>query len=1082
MNRPAILLVACALLWIEPIPADDVDAYLISGGHDGVYVNVVMDTGDTALDAAVCTYGVDCGPPFTTEQAHRHLGDMFGTGEPVTAPGMFRAVLSAVIEEPQLDEIRLSLMIANHHDNPREGAEPGTGGGTVLKGYGRLAEQRGAILQTLKAVPTLASPAAHLFQPREIYLEWLSYIAGDDVLLGQNSSGNFGREDPHPDYDGGVISGTAYLSPFGDGQSCPALYSILFTQGESERDHDLDGALATQLPLPGDSSLERLLAYLHESDTDLLPRSQASVPLQKTWVVTSRDRVGQSDEQARTSGAEVLYLDDPARLQHHLTMTLANTLARGSHSMGAVAVDDTFRAGRVLEDLFIPLFSPEAGARWAGNLKKLKVRPAASVDANAPAESLGQVVDVRGLPAIETSGEYKGQIQFDALTFWTDVASLPQGDGQSVPLRADGRVVARGGAGQKIDGFVNYTADVDLQVQYFIGDTNTDSPAGGYGPRQLYYESAAGLDFKPFDAAAATVAELRPALDPLGEADDDALINLIRWARGQDTGNETSAPRHWILGEILHSRPLALNYGATRGYSQSNPNIRLLFGSGEGIFHIIENTDPLGRESGRELFGFYPHEMLSVLAAQRAADPGVRVYGVDGSPVLLKRDRNRDGTLDHTDGDTAWVYFGLRRGGSAYYALDVSDPDALPRLMWKIKPTRGGAFDALGMTFSTPVVARVNYSGTPEDVLIFSGGYHGGWNDDHTARIGKDLGAEDDSIGNAIFIVSARTGELVWKAELGTTGASSNVHYEHAGLVDSIPAEVTALVSPDGIAHRLYVGDTGGAIWRVDLPPSQGEDDNHRMNHWFITKLADLGADAAESGGSNADDRRFFHAPDVVQSYDDGGAYDGVLIQSGDREHPNETAVENALFLIRDRQVASGDDVVRAENETARPAGRLQYADLADRTACIAGDAASIAAGEDNSCGSLASAAGWKVRYNRPGEKGVSPVLVDGGRVFASTFVPGSASSCPATPGRGQLYVLRLADAAAVANQQRIYDLGVGIPDAVATLGENLLLPGGGADLYDLDDDGTRDSAKVLPSQAVKRYRTYWREPGVDPL
>ena len=236
MKRPAILILACALPWIEPTLADDIDAYLLGGGHDGVYVNVVMDIGDAALDAAVCTYGVDCGPPFTTELAHRHLGDMFRDGESVTAPGLFRAVLSAVIDDPQLDEIRLSLMIANHHDNPREGTQPGTGGGTVLKGYRRLGEQRGEMVKTLKAVPTLASPAAHLFQPRETYLEWLRYIAGGDVLLGRNTPGNFGNADPHPDYDGEIISGTAYRSPFSERQSCPALYSILFTQGEPGRD------------------------------------------------------------------------------------------------------------------------------------------------------------------------------------------------------------------------------------------------------------------------------------------------------------------------------------------------------------------------------------------------------------------------------------------------------------------------------------------------------------------------------------------------------------------------------------------------------------------------------------------------------------------------------------------------------------------------------------------------------------------------------------------------------------------------------------------------------------------------------
>ena len=85
------------------------------------------------------------------------------------------------------------------------------------------------------------------------------------------------------------------------------------------------------------------------------------------------------------------------------------------------------------------------------------------------------------------------------------------------------------------------------------------------------------------------------------------------------------------------------------------------------------------------------------------------------------------------------------------------------------------------------MVGRVKFEQSARDVLIFGAGYHGGWNEAGTARIGKDLGAEDDPVGNAIYIVDARTGDLVWKAVRGTTGSSSNRHYEHAALVDSIP-------------------------------------------------------------------------------------------------------------------------------------------------------------------------------------------------------------------------------------------------------------------------------------------------------
>jgi hypothetical protein len=78
--------------------------------------------------------------------------------------------------------------------------------------------------------------------------------------------------------------------------------------------------------------------------------------------------------------------------------------------------------------------------------------------------------------------------------------------------------------------------------------------------------------------------------------------------------------------------------------------------------------------------------------------------------------------------------------------------------------------------------------------------------------------------------------------------------------------------------------------------------------------------------------------------------------------------------------------------------------------------------------------------------------------------------------------VVRLADGSAVANNQRVYDLGSGIPTGAVLVGDAILLPGGGIDLYDLDGDGARDVSKLLPSQARKLYRVYWREPGVDPL
>jgi type IV pilus assembly protein PilY1 len=492
---------------------------------------------------------------------------------------------------------------------------------------------------------------------------------------------------------------------------------------------------------------------------------------------------------------------------------------------------------------------------------------------------------------------------------------------------------------------------------------------------------------------------------------------------------------------------------------------------------MLEDTDREGRESGRERFAFYPRELLRNLSILRDDRLPVsrRPYGVDGAPVALRVDRDRDGTIEPLEGDEVYLYFGLRRGGRNYFALDASDPTTIPRLAWKLAP--GGDFTELGLTFSTPLVGRVKFEDSPRDVVIFGGGYHGGWNATGTARIGKDLAADDDPVGNAIYIVDARTGELVWKAVQGSTGSNSNRHYEHADLVDSIPSAVTALRSPEGLVHRLYVGDTGGAVWRIDLPPGEGED--HRRDSWFISKLADLGSDAGESDGSEARDLRFFHPPEVVRSHDGAGAFDGLLIHSGDRAHPNGLATEDYLFYLKDREVRSGAEILQPDTEGISPTGRIGFDDLPDQTDCVRGTERDP---QGMACRDRSLDTGWKLRFERPGEKGLSRPLVDAGRVFATTYSPGQESACGPREGQGHLYAVRLADATALVGGVRVRDLGPGIPADPVYAGDHIVLPGRGARLYDRDGDGVADIEKFLPSQAPRRYRIDWREPGLDPL
>ena len=110
---------------------------------------------------------------------------------------------------------------------------------------------------------------------------------------------------------------------------------------------------------------------------------------------------------------------------------------------------------------------------------------------------------------------------------------------------------------------------------------------------------------------------------------------------------------------------------------------------------------------------------------------------------------------------------------------------------------------------------------------MFGGGYD--MNKDTRGSVGTD-----DSEGNALFVVDAVNGSLIWKAVEGSGGAGAN-SFQHPGLVDSIPSTLTvADTNGDGFTDRMVVGDTGGNIWRADI----GGNDTSK---WKLSLLASVG-------------------------------------------------------------------------------------------------------------------------------------------------------------------------------------------------------------------------------------------------
>ncbi|MDN5863587.1 MAG: hypothetical protein L0H19_09080 [Salinisphaera sp.] len=157
-----------------------------------------------------------------------------------------------------------------------------------------------------------------------------------------------------------------------------------------------------------------------------------------------------------------------------------------------------------------------------------------------------------------------------------------------------------------------------------------------------------------------------------------------------------------------------------------------------------------------------------------------------------------------------------------------------------------------------------------------------------------------------------------------------------------------------------------------------------------------------------ANDRRFFHPPDVVQVSDGAQTFLAVAIASGNRAAPLKTTTTNWLYVLMDK-----------DNQTLP----IQPADLKDfSSVCTGGNCPSLL---DPNLGLDPDAKiwkGWKAKLaTAPGEKALSsPVTLNGDLVFTSYVPPNpSAATCTPQQGVGRLYAVDLATGAAGAGRSQ---------------------------------------------------------------
>ena len=554
-----------------------------------------------------------------------------------------------------------------------------------------------------------------------------------------------------------------------------------------------------------------------------------------------------------------------------------------------------------LDQLYYAIFGPELDSRWEGNLKRYRL----SLGGNAP-----KLVDRDGNAAVDPNTGFFAE---NSRSFWSQ--------------EVDGPEVAMGGARSLLD---------------------SDN-------RRLFVANSANGD----DIGSATGGSASSSAIKRIQAPDD----LTKKEYGLDA-SASDEQRNLLFGKLmaswgdpLHSEPRLVNYGylgdldTARNDPDKQDNV-LFVSTNDGMLHALD------AKSGKEYFTFMPGEQAA-MAANRYSQPALdadnnrTTYGLDGSWTVW-RQPDPDNL---TKVDKVYLYGGMRRGGRNYYALDVSDKTT-PRWLWRIRGGNGD-FVEMGQTWSAPTLGQIMLNDKAVPVMIFGGGYSPF---DHDVQ--GQFSGSGDLMGNAIYVVNANTGGLIWKV---TSGGSSGglARDSNADMKWGIPGAISAVdINFDGFTDYLYAADLGGQVFRVDL-------DNQNGGASDLVKRVVTMAKLGDGAGGDAGRRRFYEAPAITLGQKNGNWLLRIALGSGYRAHPLDTQADEHFFMIEDASALAD----------SAPSAVITESDLLDVTSDASPDQ-----------GQLDGKSGWLIELKGEGEKVLSSPAIIQGTIYFTTYLPDTGS------------------------------------------------------------------------------------------
>lgn len=668
---------------------------------------------------------------------------------------------------------------------------------------------------------------------------------------------------------------------------------------------------------------------------------------------------------ATNGGGSAYTAESAGELSAAFNRIIQEVLATNTTFVNASAPINSFNRQDNKDQLYFALFRPSDRDRWAGNLKRYRMKIE---------DGVATIVDADGVSAIDPN---TGFFRDNARSFWTS--------------ERDGSDVTLGGAAHKLP------TPTSRKLYTYHGN----SPA-----------SPVALSNYPISTSNS---RLTPELLGVSEDDKEELLDYIR---GLDSeGN----PRKG-LGDPIHSSPRLVTYRC-ESYSGDecvDEDQAAIMGTNEGFIHLFDT------DTGKEHFAFMPEALLPNIKYlqdnAKSTSQKPRRYGMDNTVALWVNDANNNGVIyggknpetgatisGKNSGEFVYAYATMGRGGRNIYALDITDRDS-PKLLWQIIGGSTSGFEHLGQTWSVPVKARIQVGSNVRDVLIFGGGYDPSQDDLNSS----DSTRTADGMGNAIYIVDAKTGAKIWSA-----GSDDSHDLQLAKMQYSIPSKVRVIdiqaqsatqVDEDSgrleaggvlvhdtekLADQIFVGDMGGQIWRFFI--------NHGSSGANLVTAGGSsgnGVFASVGGDTPATARRFYHEPDVSLLKVGSTPTLTVNIGSGYRGHPLNKFIDDRFYSFRT------DILFKNGNE-----GTLTEGDMYDATQNL------IQAGNAGQQATARTAfaethGGWYITLKGDGEKVLSRALTAGGSVYFNTYEPTTGRGvCSASIGKNRAYSVRLANA-----------------------------------------------------------------------